>query len=144
MQHLAITLILMISTSILAQESASLQSAEENATITVTVPNVLSNNGTVNFALYNEEGFMKTPLKVTSSKIVDGKCTIAFENVPFGTYAIVCFHDSNENLRMDFSENGMPIENYGTSNNVFGFGPPNFNDSKFEVKQTSVSLEIKF
>lgn len=144
MQHLAITIILMISTTILAQESVAIQSNEENATITVTVPKVLSNKGTVNFALYNEEGFMKTPLQVSSSKIVDGKCTIAFENVPFGVYAIICFHDENENKRIDFAENGMPIENYGASNNVFSYGPPNFSDAKFEVKSKEVTLEIKF
>ena len=45
---------------------------------------------------------------------------------------------------MDFKANGMPLEDYGASNNNMTFGPPNFEDAKFIVTDKNVSLEIKF
>ena len=45
---------------------------------------------------------------------------------------------------MDFEANGMPIEDYGASNNVMNFGPPKFEDAKFSIIDKNVSLEIKF
>ena len=45
---------------------------------------------------------------------------------------------------MDFAANGMPLEDYGASNNNMSFGPPNFDLAKFTVSDKDVSLEIKF
>ncbi len=45
---------------------------------------------------------------------------------------------------MNFYENGIPKESYGTSNNVILMGPPNFESSKFEVSDKDLTLEIKF
>ena len=45
---------------------------------------------------------------------------------------------------MDFRENGMPIEDYGASNNVMNFGPPNFSDAKFTVTDKDLELNIRF
>ncbi|MAD98350.1 MAG: hypothetical protein CMB99_13585 [Flavobacteriaceae bacterium] len=118
--------------------------AQEKTTITATVVNVLSDEGKVGFALYNKETFMKQPIQAKDAKIVDGKSTVVFENVPAGEYAILCYHDKNGNNRMDFEPNGMPLESFGASNNVMSFGPPNYDDAKFTVSDKKVSLEIKF
>ena len=45
---------------------------------------------------------------------------------------------------MDFQPNGMPLENYGMSNNPMNFGPPEFDQAKFEVSDKDVTLEIRF
>ena len=113
-------------------------------TITATVVNATSDDGKVSFALYNKETFMKTPLQAKTSKIVNGKSTVVFEGIEAGDYAIVCFHDKNNNDKMDFQENGMPMEDYGASNNVMSFGPPTYLNSKFAVEGENVTLEIKF
>ena len=44
---------------------------------------------------------------------------------------------------MDFNTNGMPIEDYGSSNNVMNFGPPRFSDAKFVVSDKDLTFEIK-
>lgn len=116
----------------------------QNKTITVTIENISSDSGKVGYALYNKDNFMKTPIMGMESKIVNGKTTVTFKNVAPGEYAITCYHDKNGNGKMDFSANGMPIEDYGTSNNVMNFGPPNFEDSKFTVADKNVSLNIRF
>jgi uncharacterized protein (DUF2141 family) len=118
--------------------------AQENITITATVVNVISNQGKVGFALYNKENFMGKPILGDKVAIVDGKSIVVFKNVKPGVYAITCYHDKNGNDKMDFAANGMPIEDYGASNNNMSFGPPNFNQAKFTVSDKDVSLKIKF
>ena len=115
-----------------------------NQEITVTVVNATTDNWKVSFALYDQITFMKTPLKGASTKIIQGKSTVTFKNIAQGEYSVICFHDKNNNGKIDFNENGMPLEDYGASNNNMDFGPPSFLDSNFTVIEEDVSLEIKF
>ena len=128
------TTILFITNSITAQ----------NNTITATVINVTSDAGKVGYALYDKTNFRMKPIQGAASKIVNGKSVVVFENVEAGEYAIICYHDKNNNDKMDFEANGMPLEDYGASNNVMNFGPPKFEDAKFTIIDKNVSLEIKF
>jgi uncharacterized protein (DUF2141 family) len=118
--------------------------AQNKTTITATVVNVTSDSGKVGFALYDKINFRMKPIQGKKSKIVDGKSTVIFENVAAGEYAVICYHDKNDNDKMDFQSNGMPLEAYGASNNVMNFAPPIFEDAKFMVSDKNVSLEIKF
>ena len=45
---------------------------------------------------------------------------------------------------MDFQPSGMPMEDYGASNNIMTFGPPSYNNAKFTLTDADLSLEIKF
>ncbi|REH50543.1 uncharacterized protein DUF2141 [Tenacibaculum gallaicum] len=78
------------------------------------------------------------------SVIIKGKSTVVFEKIPDGEYAIICFHNKNSNNRMDFEPNGMPLEDYGASNNnLLRFDPPQYKAAKFLVKDKNVSFDIK-
>ena len=116
----------------------------QNNTITAKVINATSDGGTVEFALYNKTNFRMKPLQGAKSKIVNGKSVVVFENIEAGEYAIICYYDKNNNDKMDFEANGMPLEDYGASNNIMNFGPPKFEDAKFSIIDKNVSLEIKF
>ena len=116
----------------------------QNQTITATVVNVSSDSGKVGFALYNKENFRLKPIQSSASKIIEGKSVFVFENVEAGEYAIICYHDKNDNNKMDFQSNGMPLEDYGASNNNMSYGPPQYEDAKFTVTDKNVSLELKF
>lgn len=116
----------------------------QNTEITATVVNTNSNEGKVSFALYNKTTFMKKPIQSKKAIIVEGKSTVTFDNLAPGEYAILCYHDKNNNDKMDFQLNGMPLENYGATNNVMNFGPPNYDDAKFVVTDKNVSLDIRF
>ena len=114
----------------------------EGTTITVVVP-VKIDKGEIVVGLYNEATFMKAaPLKGLNSKIENGKATVTFKNITPGEYGITLFHDMNGNQQMDFEVNGMPKENYGVSNNVMNFGPPQWNDAKFTVNEEPIEMEI--
>jgi len=115
-------------------------------TISVKVANVNGTEGEVMFALYDsKENFaQQKPILSKSGKIVKGTSSVVFEDIESGEYAIVCLHDKNSNGRMDFSLNGMPLEDYGSSNNKMRIGPPNFEDAKFTVENKSLDLTIRF
>jgi len=66
-----------------------------------------------------------------------------------GVYVISAFHDDNDNGRLDFDDQGIPFEAVGNSRNAVGeFGPPTFDQTKFEVRTRAqagqtLSLTIK-
>lgn len=58
-----------------------------------------------------------------------------FAGVAPGTYAVMVFHDENNNGKLDQAANGMPLEGYGFSRNARGhWGPPNFEAARFDIK----------
>jgi len=117
----------------------------ETVSITVSINNISNNNGKVIVALHTADTFMKGPgTQNLESTITDGQVSFTFKNVAPGSYAIMALHDENENNRMDFEDNGMPLENYGTSGNDMSMGPPSFELSKFEVTNENLDLNIKF
>lgn len=131
---LVISTVLLVSTEMIAQ----------NRTITATVINISSNDGKIGFALYNKASFMQTPIQGKDVKIIEGKSVVVFKNVVPGEYAVACYHDKNNNGKMDFSPQRMPLEDYGASNNHMAFAPPTFENAKFVVSDKDVSLAIKF
>lgn len=144
MQQVLIILVMFFSTLMFGQNSMTTD-ASEGVAIDVSVVNVLSDEGKVHFALFTKENFMTgNPVAAKSSTVKEGISAVKFDSIAPGEYAIICFHDKNENNRMDFQENGMPLESYGTSNNVYLMGPPEFESAKFEVKKETLKLEIKF
>ena len=120
-------------------------SQEGGSTITITIDNVKSDNGKVLTSLHNSETFMKGKgIMDAETEIKDGKVTITLKNVLPGEYAIMTLHDENNNKRMDFQDNGMPLESYGVSNNVMSFGPPNYGDAKFKVADKDLEMNLRF
>ena len=135
---------ILVSILVVAMISITNALTAQNSSITVTVLNVTSDEGKVGFALYNKDNFMRVPIAGKEGLIKEGKTTVTFSNVPSGEYAVTCYHDKNNNGKMDFAPNRMPLENYGASNNVMAFAPPTFEGAKFKVVDKDVSLEIKF
>lgn len=143
MRTIAVLFAMLLSTLGFSQDNES--SSENTGEISVTVNNVKSDEGKVLFALHSEDTFMKADaLDRARAEIKDGVATVTFTNVKPGTYAILCFHDKNDNEKMDFDANGMPLESYGSSNNPMQFGPPQWSDSKFEFTGENQELEIRF
>lgn len=139
MKTIIATIAFLISiTNMSAQDAVKIK----GTTITVTVP-VKTDTGEVIIGLYNEATFMKAaPLQGLSSTIENGIATVTFTHVAPGEYGISLFHDTNGNKTMDFEANGMPKENYGVSNNVMSFGPPQWKDAKFTVVSEPLEMEI--
>ncbi len=114
--------------------------------VTATVVNAMSDKGKVYFALYDTKEHFSNKQAVAKANAIltDGVSTVTFKNLKPGVYALICFHDANNNGKMDFQPNGTPIEDYGASNNVENYGPPNFEDAKFELVNADMNITIKF
>ncbi|WP_179006183.1 DUF2141 domain-containing protein [Winogradskyella forsetii] len=119
--------------------------AQETFTMTVKVEEADNNDGHIFVALYDSEsGFLSQPFKASKSTIKNKACTISFENIPAGTYAVSIFHDENDNGKLDTAMFGIPKEDYGCSNGATGFmGPPEWDDAKFELKENkSITISL--
>jgi len=114
-------------------------------TLTVTLENVLSDQGDILAALHGPDTFMKgAGLRNFRAEARPGVLTFTFEEVPPGRYAVSVLHDTNSNQRMDFDPSGMPLEPYGMSGNDMQMGPPTFEGAAFEVGAEPVALSIRF
>jgi uncharacterized protein (DUF2141 family) len=139
MKSLFLTIVLiLISTLGFSQDT-------KGKTLTITIENAKSDNGEIVVTLNTEDTFLKAqPIQSAIGDIKDRKATVTFKNVQPGDYAIIALHDLNGNQSMDFEANGMPKESYGTSNNPRNFGPPMYDDAKFNMGKENLTLSIRF
>jgi uncharacterized protein (DUF2141 family) len=118
--------------------------------IIVTVIGLHSDKGKLYLSLYNSpEGYPKkasTAFRLSSAAISNGRSTILLDDIPKGIYAIACYHDENNNGKIDSNLFGIPVEGTGASKNAKGsWGPPKFRDAKFMVKSdTSQTIKIVY
>jgi len=108
--------------------------------IVVNITGFESNKGTVMVGLYNKEGdFLKEYHLSISSDINDNKANVTFKDIPDGVYAVSCYHDEDANGELNFIFGVYPTEDTGTSNNAPArFGPPKWEDAKFEIKDGEI------
>lgn len=120
----------------LAQQTTSVASASATAThsLTVTVFNVNKRSGKLyvglatNAANFMGESIQKKAVDVPAS----GEITVTFEGLAPSRYAVRVYQDLNDNQKMDFAGQ-MPTEPFGFSNVTMLMGPPDFDQSSFEL-----------
>ncbi len=119
---------------------------QNNNMITVNIEGASSDNGKIYIGLYDSSDNWLSKRYVSSvEEISDGKCTTTWTNIPNGTYAISLYHDENNNQELDTGWFGIPTESIACSNGAVGrFGPPTWEDAKFEIKDKDINLTIKF
>jgi uncharacterized protein (DUF2141 family) len=115
--------------------------------LSVRILNVRSPQGELVVALFNaQKGFpgkLDTAFRKTAITADGAVHETAFDNVPYGTYAVTVRHDENSNGKLDTNFIGMPEEGVGTSNNPrTRFGPPSFNDARLELDRETMVIEI--
>jgi len=139
MKFIVLTVVTILSSIVsFAQEKAS-------QNITVTIDNIKNDTGKIILSLHDETTFLVADgIQNKETEIKDGKIKVTFKNVQPGSYAIMALHDENKNNAMDFDTNRMPLESYGMSNNPLGYGPPQYRDAKFEVKNEDINMTIRF
>lgn len=112
----------------------------------VTFVGLESNKGKVKVALCNSSQNYddhKSPYIGKDIPIKNNQAVIEFDSLPLGEYAIKAFHDEDENDDLNTNILGMPIEDYGFSNNARGmFGPPSWDSAKFKLRDEKKVLEI--
>ena len=134
---------------LLALALATTSATGQAATLTVTVSNIQSDVGAMNFGVYdNEDDWLgddtvdKMSVRV-SETMKDGVISVQFELAP-GNYAISVAHDDNDNGKMDTNFIGIPKEPTGLSNGaVPKFGPPKYKDAVFALEEPGREMPIE-
>lgn len=110
----------------------------------VSVTNVASGRGTVVAMVCDQASFLAScAFKGAAAASTTRRVTIAFRGVPRGKYAVVVFHDENDNRRLDRDALGIPTEGYGYSRAARGHGgPPRFEDAAFDFGGGESTIEV--
>ena len=118
----------------------------QTGNIKVTIPSLKESKGDIILNLYNsantfledDKHFRKVSIPARSSG-----STFTFTDIPKGNYAILAHWDINSNGKLESNLLGIPKEEVGFSNNVFGsFGPPEFDDASFTISDKTTELTI--
>jgi uncharacterized protein (DUF2141 family) len=121
--------------------------AKKRGTLVVKFNGMSSDDGNVIIALCNSDANYKnhkSPFIGKSIAIEKNTAIIEFEDLPFGEYAIKAFHDEDANNDLNTNILGIPVEDYGFSNNARGmFGPPSWQDAKFVLNDDGKVVEIE-
>ena len=121
------------------------------APIHVHVHGIRNADGTVKAALYGPDPntFLVKGKKADKERepAEEGSMTLCMAAPEMGRYAVVVYHDENDNHKFDRNFVGLPIEGFGVSNDPTLFlAPPSFEEAAFEVNGdlTNVEVEIKY
>jgi uncharacterized protein (DUF2141 family) len=115
---------------------APASAASQTGTLRVTIDGVRCGSGTIMIGLYDSSaGFLAAIKHSTEVGLLNdkgrvvgaalraavGSQSIVFTQLVPGRYAVIVFHDENDNGRLDENSWGVPTEGYGFSNNAEGF-----------------------
>jgi len=118
---------------------------EQKGNLTVIVKGLRNDKGSVFSALYNSEKDFLTK-KVFAYKIANiqnGSARMEFSDLPYGIYAIACFHDENNNRKFDKGAFSIPLEGYGFSNDAkVVMAPPSFKDASLNINTQAKEIII--
>jgi uncharacterized protein (DUF2141 family) len=125
----------------------SFASYSQNREIVVNIGGLRTEKGKCILYLYNNKNGFPTDankaINTATGSILNGKSTLILKDIADGEYAISIVHDENDNGVLDSNFLGMPKEGVGVSNNAKGFfGPPSYEDSKFQLNKKSLTTNI--
>ena len=114
----------------------------------ITVNGIRDDQGTVRAGIFRpSDGFPKEAkaLAHTSATAQSGIVLLKFTDLPAGQYALIVFHDENNDGQMNKRFGMIPIEGYGLSNNIKAFGKPSFDECAFAIPETySQTIDMRY
>ena len=128
--------------------SPALETAQPDKTeLRVQLTGIDKAKGQILVALYDRETAFLNTQKAHSLKVlpVDNKGTLSLSlgALPTGEYALACFHDLNNNGKLDKNLLGVPTEPYGFSNNTRPkFRAPSWEEAKFVLPPGGAVLTV--
>ena len=115
------------------------------ATLHVTVEKIRNDSQPVRVLLFNSpDSFPDEELcfKAHATRATKGTAVVEFTDVSPGMYAIMAYHDENEDHRLNRVLGMWPSEGYGLSLNPLITGPPTFQEVSFELPARGLALTI--
>lgn len=140
------TILLLLATLVTYSSYTYAENKTPHGTLTVNVLGLPSSQGTVRFGLYHSKesyNARKGALRVADLIVSNKQCIWTITDLPYGEYAVMLYHDENDNHKIDKNFLGIPKEGFGFSNDAEpGFGAPYYSESKFNFNQAQQSIEI--
>ena len=122
--------------------------AQDAYKLTVNLAQIKNDKGNIFVELYSDPAtFRKSAkaFKIIKTQAVEGTLAVTFDQLAAGTYAVLTYHDEDNNNEMNKRFGMIPTEGYGLSNNPKVMGPPSFKDSQFAVsKDTEISIHFNY
>ncbi|MBS1489022.1 MAG: DUF2141 domain-containing protein [Bacteroidetes bacterium] len=118
---------------------------EDNGTLIVTLSNI-KKNGKIYVGLYKKgEDFPNDQYRVKNLvKDCPDSCSIQFDSIPYGEYAVAIYQDVNNNHKLDTGMFGIPSEPFAFSNNFRPkFGGPTFAKCEFNFSKNKQTIQIR-
>ena len=115
------------------------------ATLHVTIEGTRNDSQPVRVLLFNTpESFPDEErcFNVLATKARQGTAIVEFTDLAPGAYAIMAYHDENEDNRLNRVLGMWPSEGYGLSQNPLVMGPPAFEDVAFKLPARGLYLTI--
>jgi uncharacterized protein (DUF2141 family) len=122
---------------------SDLEGAAPGVSVTVSVKGIHSDKGFVWVAITDDAGTFPGGRRMIAVPAKAGAVEVVFRHLRPNSYAVMAYHDENDNGRLDTDPNGIPTEGYCFSNGVIG--PPAFQASLVKVSgDTRVSLSMNY
>ena len=114
------------------------------STVTLKIDGVDVPVGEIRIAIFDSENrYMENPSLAEIVPVSQTNIEWQIENLAYGQYAIAVYHDKNKNGKLDTNMLGIPLEEYGFSNNARGrFGPASWSQAKFTVNERTTVHRI--
>ncbi len=146
-KHITLILIILILSLVTLHSQTVSDEIKNSGDLTVAVNSFENDKGQLKIALFNSKETYSNNLNesfISGHANIEGeKAIYVFDNIPFGEYAIKCYHDGNGNNKLDKNLLGIPKEKYGFSNNANGsFGIPDYKKVRFILNLEKKSIEI--
>lgn len=128
--------------------TAPMAFSQSKGKLTISINNIEKTAGSLYVALYNvAETFLDEGVN-PYGKIIpvtkSSSLTVAFDDLPFGDYAIAVYHDLNDNGKLDKNVLGIPTEPYAFSNNpAVKWRSPSFAEARIAVKESQKNISVK-
>ena len=121
---------------------------QTKASLTVDISGVKERKGKLQIALFNStEGFPDDakPFRAEVLDITaDNTLRVVFKDLPTGEYSVAAYHDANGNGKLDKNLLGIPVEDYGFSNDTRGtrISAPSFEDTKIVIAEADTKIQV--
>ncbi len=110
--------------------------AASAADLTVRIDGVRTQVGQLMLSLVDSSAGWDNKAKPVAARQVAADAEtieLVFPDLAAGDYALMVFHDENDNGKLDSNLIGMPVEGYGFSNNPQVMRKPTWDESRFTL-----------
>ena len=116
------------------------------ATIDVQLSDIQPGSGMIRVVLYKDADSFRheeRAFQIVSAPATATSAIVHFNDVPPGVYALLAYHDANNNKKLDLLMGMFPREGWGLSNDPTIIGPPRFSASAFTVADPVTRIGIR-